>query len=106
LPAADSTIEYPFPPFARRNCPEIEKRFWVLVQARKLGAWRAEGVSAVVSLLTPFEVVELGLQEEAKGLTANQALQAIQRARGVQVPDTEEQRRWVGEFARVLRGGS
>jgi protein-tyrosine phosphatase len=35
----------------------------------------------------------------ARGTSADDALAAIERARGVRVPDTDEQRAWIGRFA-------
>jgi hypothetical protein len=35
----------------------------------------------------------------AAGEDLDAALQAIEESRGVEVPETEEQRRWLGDFA-------
>ncbi|MEM7116802.1 MAG: dual specificity protein phosphatase family protein [Chloroflexota bacterium] len=131
----------------------------------EIKAWRNEGVSVIVSLLTPFEVIELGLQDEIRVCEANnikfisfpihdrqvprsvqmtgqlveriqawlaeghgvaihcrmgvgrsaliaacvlqkqgfgtaQAFAMIAKARGIEVPDTDEQRRWAAGIVR------
>lgn len=40
----------------------------------------------------------------AKGLSSGAALESVSAARGVPVPETEEQRRWIDRFAAVLPG--
>lgn len=130
-------------------------------------SWRTSGVDIVVSLLTPIEISELGLQNElevcransieyisypigdrqvptsptttlalikeihtwlkqdkgvaihcrmgvgrsalaaacvlvSQGMEADDAFEVIRRARGVRVPDTDEQKIWVARLARDL----
>lgn len=134
----------------------------------ELKAWRRDGVDVVVCLLTPPELLELGLTAEAQscqkndmmflsypiedfglpessfktlelvdqinellnqdkaiaihcragigrstmiaacvlarqGIDAQTALQGIEQARGLKVPDTEEQRQWVIDFTQSWR---
>ena len=132
----------------------------------EIEGWRKQGVDVVVSLLSPSENEELGLQREAgisqakaiqfhslpiedrgipthsakveklaarlaseidrgknvaihcrqgigrsslmsaavliaRGDSVGEALNTIRRARGVEVPETAEQRKWIDEFARL-----
>jgi len=134
----------------------------------ELESWRDEGANALVSLLTPEEIKELALDEEAtiaagfqfnvlsfpitdrsvpksgealetclgevaalldggshvvihcrqgigrsglvasclltrEGIAADHAIERVQRARGMFVPDTEEQRHWIREHAHQRR---
>lgn len=133
----------------------------------ELMAWKTAGIDVVVSLLTPMEEMELGLQLESKGcrdcgieyisypildrqvpatiptavalikdisvrlnagksvaihcragigrsamiaasalvaqgMTSESAFEAISKARGVEVPDTDDQRQWVAGILRHL----
>ncbi len=134
----------------------------------EIKSWRVSGINTVVSLLTPSEIRELGLEDEPKvcqnsqieyisypicdrqvpasptatiaivreiciklklgkgvgihcrmgigrsaliatcvlvnqGITANHAYEIIGKARGIEVPDTEEQRNWVEFLAKNLK---
>lgn len=42
----------------------------------------------------------------AKGLTSERAVKTLSAARGIEVPETAEQRRWIDHYAAVLAGAT
>src|SRR6266567_3098967 len=94
---------------------------WLLDEIKAL---REASVDVLVSLLTPAEVMEFDLREEAEccrrqglgraalmaasvlvltGFSPGQAFALLSRARGYPVPETEEQRAWVVAVSRDQR---
>jgi protein-tyrosine phosphatase len=93
-------IEYMAFPIADRQVPTSFAAFTRL--AHTLGASLQQGKSvaihcrAGIGRSATLAACILVLQ----GLSVTDAFQAIERARGVPVPDTIEQRNWVAQFAR------
>ncbi len=66
--------------------------------------YRSLGIDHINSLLRQDEIEELGLQH--LGLTASEAIEKVSQARGVEIPDTREQREFILSYQSLAFPGA
>jgi protein-tyrosine phosphatase len=82
-------------PSSRREFHEFIKRLdQLLSEGKKVGVHCRQGIGRSSMIAAALLI--------AHGVSAEDAFQKIEKARGVPVPETAEQRQWISNFAREL----